>query len=57
MNSDGDVYGAARLLTDVESLKSVSLRDIVNSLVSRSAAWRGEADANDDVTVIGVGIL
>jgi sigma-B regulation protein RsbU (phosphoserine phosphatase) len=57
MNSDGDVYGAARLLTDVESLESVSLRDIVNSLVSRSAAWRGEADANDDVTVIGVGIL
>ncbi|MGZ0163753.1 MAG: protein kinase domain-containing protein [Planctomycetales bacterium] len=57
MNSDGDVYGAARLLTDVESLKSVSLRDIVNSLASRSAAWRGEADTNDDVTVIGVGIL
>ncbi|MFT5322443.1 MAG: serine phosphatase RsbU (regulator of sigma subunit) [Planctomycetaceae bacterium] len=57
MNSDGDVYGAARLLTDVESLKSVSLRDLVNSLASRSGAWRGEADTNDDVTVIGVGIL
>lgn len=57
MNSDGDVYGAARLLGDVDNLSSVSLRDVVNGLVSRSVTWRGDADANDDVTLIGVSIL
>jgi sigma-B regulation protein RsbU (phosphoserine phosphatase) len=57
MNPDGDVYGAAGLLGDVNRLSSVSLRDVVNGLVSRSVTWRGDADANDDVTLIGVSIL
>ena len=57
MNPDGDVYGAARLLNDVGSLSSVSLRDLVNSLVSRSTAWRGAAAAKDDVTIVGVSIV
>jgi len=57
MNPDGDVYGAARLLNDVSSLSSVSLRDMVNNLASRSTDWRGEADAKDDVTIIGVCIV
>lgn len=59
MNPDGDVYGAACLLNDVGSLSSVSLRDLVNNLASRSTDWRGEADADakDDVTIIGVSIV
>ena len=57
MNEDGDVYGAARLLSDVSDLPGISIRELVRSLVDRAVVWCGEADSNDDISIVGMEVV
>ena len=54
MNEEGDVFGTARLLSEVADHGSTSLRDTINVLLQCSTDWQGEADCRDDVTLLGI---
>lgn len=54
MNEEGDVFGTARLLSEVADHGSTSLRDTINALLQCSTDWQGEADCRDDVTLLGI---
>ena len=52
MNVDGEVFGAARLLDAVSKLSDRSLHEMLRSLMTELGDWRGDADINDDVSVL-----
>jgi len=53
MRADGEVFGAARLLEAVRSFSHESLDGVIRSVMGELQAWRGGADLNDDVSILG----
>lgn len=54
MNESGNVFGAARVLSEVAGLSTTPLRDTVNTLLQQASEWRGDANSRDDVTLLGI---
>lgn len=54
MNTEGDVFGAARLIDSVTRLHSRSVDEMVHTLMSELAEWRGDDERNDDVTIVAL---
>jgi sigma-B regulation protein RsbU (phosphoserine phosphatase) len=52
MRGDGEVFGAARLLEAVQGLCHESLDGVVHSVMRELGDWRGDADFNDDVSIL-----
>ncbi len=57
MSSDGDVFGAARLIQAVTRLHSCPVEQMVHTLMTELGAWRGDAHGNDDVTLLAVEVV
>jgi sigma-B regulation protein RsbU (phosphoserine phosphatase) len=57
MRGDGEVFGAARLLEAVQRFSHEPLDGIIRSLMGDVRDWRGEADLNGDVSVLGFQVL
>jgi sigma-B regulation protein RsbU (phosphoserine phosphatase) len=53
MRGDGEVFGAARLLDAVQRLSSESLDGVIGRLLGELRDWRGDAAANEDVSILG----
>jgi sigma-B regulation protein RsbU (phosphoserine phosphatase) len=56
MNDEGEVFGAARLLTSATEQNRLPLAETVQFLMDDLSTWRGEAEANDDVSVLAVNV-
>ena len=56
MNIDGEAFGAARLLESVTQLNPLPLSEMIRTLMAELDRWRGEADINDDVSVLALGV-
>ena len=52
MNSDGEVFGAARLMEAVKCRRRESLDDLLHSLMGELQDWRGDADLKNDVSIL-----
>ena len=56
MNTEGEVFGAARLIESVTRLYSHSLDQMVSRLLSEIDEWRGDGERNDDMTILAVAV-
>jgi phosphoserine phosphatase RsbU/P len=52
LRGDGEVFGAARLLEAVQSLRRQSLESLIRSLMEEVQHWRGDAAFTDDVSIL-----
>jgi sigma-B regulation protein RsbU (phosphoserine phosphatase) len=53
MRGDGEVFGAARLLDAVQRFSSESLDGLIGCLMGELRAWRGDAAAHEDASILG----
>jgi sigma-B regulation protein RsbU (phosphoserine phosphatase) len=53
LRGDGEVFGAARLLDAVQRLSAESLDGLIGCLMGELRDWRGDAAANEDVSILG----
>jgi phosphoserine phosphatase RsbU/P len=53
MRGDGEVFGAARLLDSVRRSSTEPLDGVIEGLLGELRDWRGDADANEDVSILG----
>lgn len=54
MNHRGEVFGAARLLNHMKRLDDKPLDTLLQSLTAELKTWRGDADVQSDVPILGV---
>jgi sigma-B regulation protein RsbU (phosphoserine phosphatase) len=52
MGGDGEVFGAARLLDAVQRFSTEPLDGLIGCLMSELRDWRGNAAANEDVSIL-----
>ncbi len=57
MRGDGEVFGAARLLEAVQRFSHESLDGLIRSVMGELRDWRGDADFNDDVSILAFKVL
>jgi sigma-B regulation protein RsbU (phosphoserine phosphatase) len=57
MGRDGEVFGAAQLLEAVQSLSHESLDGLVRSVMSELRDWRGDANFDDDVSMLAFQVM
>src|SRR5262245_52538406 len=53
MGGDGEVFGAARLLDAVQRFGTEPLDGVIGRLMGELRDWRGNAAANEDVSILG----
>jgi sigma-B regulation protein RsbU (phosphoserine phosphatase) len=53
LRDDGEVFGAARLLDAVRRSSTDPLDRVIEGLLGELRDWRGDAVANEDVSVLG----
>src|SRR5262249_4976215 len=53
MRADGEVFGAARLLDAVQRFSAEPLDGLIGCLLGELRDWRGDAAANEDVSILG----
>ena len=53
MRGDGEVFGAARLLDAVQRFSGEPLDGVIGRLLGELRDWRGDAAANEDVSILG----
>jgi sigma-B regulation protein RsbU (phosphoserine phosphatase) len=53
MRGDGEVFGAARLLDAVQRFGTEPLDGVIGRLMAELRDWRGNAAANEDVSILG----
>jgi sigma-B regulation protein RsbU (phosphoserine phosphatase) len=53
MRGDGEVFGAAGLLDAVQRFSSEPLEGVIGCLLGELRDWRGDAAANEDVSILG----
>ncbi len=53
MRGDGEVFGAARLLDAVQRFSTEPLDGVIGCLMGELRDWRGDAAANEDVSILG----
>jgi phosphoserine phosphatase RsbU/P len=53
LRGDGEVFGAARLLEAVQRFSTEPLDGVIGCLLSELRDWRGDAAANEDVSILG----
>jgi sigma-B regulation protein RsbU (phosphoserine phosphatase) len=53
MRGDGEVFGSARLLDAVQRFSSEPLDGVIGCLLGELREWRGDAKANEDVSILG----
>jgi len=53
MRGDGEVFGAAGLLDAAQRFSSEPLDGIIRCLLGELRDWRGDAAANEDVSILG----
>jgi sigma-B regulation protein RsbU (phosphoserine phosphatase) len=53
MRADGEIFGAARLLEAAGRLRTEPLDGLIGSLLGELRDWRGDAAANEDVSIVG----
>jgi phosphoserine phosphatase RsbU/P len=53
MRGDGEVFGAARLLDAVQRFSTEPLDGVIGRLIGELRDWRGDAGANEDVSILG----
>src|SRR5262249_16059114 len=56
MGGDGEVFGAARLLDAVQRFSSEPLDGVIGWLMGELRDWRGDAPANEDVSILGFNV-
>ena len=56
MRGDGEVFGAARLLDAVQRFSTEPLDGVIGCLMGELRDWRGDAAANEDVTILGFNV-
>jgi sigma-B regulation protein RsbU (phosphoserine phosphatase) len=57
MNENGEEFTAARLLDVVRNARELKAREIVDAIFDATAAFRGRAAQNDDMTAVALKIL
>jgi sigma-B regulation protein RsbU (phosphoserine phosphatase) len=53
MRGDGEVFGAARLLDAVQRFSTEPLEGVIGCLLREVRDWRGDAAANEDMSILG----
>jgi sigma-B regulation protein RsbU (phosphoserine phosphatase) len=53
MRGDGEVFGAARLLDAVQRFSTEPLDGVIGCLLGELRDWRGDAAANEDMSILG----
>ncbi len=54
VNPQNEEFGDARLLPAIAEGRSLGLPEVVNSLVQKVVAWRGEDHLRDDVSILAI---
>jgi phosphoserine phosphatase RsbU/P len=57
MNEKGEEFTAARLLDVVKNSRELKAKEIVDAIFDATAAFRGRAPQNDDMTAVALKIL
>jgi len=57
MNESGEEFTATRLLEVVKNARDLKAREIVDAIFDATAAFRGRAAQNDDMTAVALKVL
>jgi sigma-B regulation protein RsbU (phosphoserine phosphatase) len=57
MGGDGEVFGAARVLDAAQRFSSDPLGGVIGCLMGELRDWRGNAAANEDMSIVGFEVL
>ena len=57
MNTEGDVFGAARLIELTTRLSPNSVDQLVRTVLSELDKWRGDSERNDDITLLAFAVI
>jgi sigma-B regulation protein RsbU (phosphoserine phosphatase) len=57
MDTEGEVFGTARLIESVTRLYSDSLDRMVRTVLSELCEWRGDSERKDDTTILAFAVI